>query len=254
MKRSFIRSGRKNAVCMRGAGFTLIELLVVIAIIAILAAILFPVFARARENARRSSCQSNLKQIGLGIMQYTQDYDEKLPYQQVTGEAGAVPHFQDPAWGMSWQLGIYPYTKSWQLVACPSAIYSSLAGYDGDTSYLANGVVIPTGYSRSLAAIQNTANIIMVHEDGYRTNRSSTRPIVSDPADHSFYAWMYSSEQDTVHFGGGNLLFVDGHVKWKLQSAICASDFGLKNINGVVGADYCGVTPSTYTTGYSMLD
>jgi prepilin-type N-terminal cleavage/methylation domain-containing protein len=63
----------------RKTGFTLIELLVVIAIIAILAAILFPVFARARENARRTSCQSNLKQIGLAIAQYTQDYDEKLP-------------------------------------------------------------------------------------------------------------------------------------------------------------------------------
>src|SRR5688500_6579567 len=72
-------------------GFTLIELLVVIAIIAILAAILFPVFARARENARRSSCQSNMKQLGLGMMQYTQDYDEKLPcgvYQGVNGTNG----------------------------------------------------------------------------------------------------------------------------------------------------------------------
>ena len=60
-------------------GFTLIELLIVIAIITILASILFPVFARARENARRSACQSNLKQIGLGLMQYVQDYDERMP-------------------------------------------------------------------------------------------------------------------------------------------------------------------------------
>src|SRR5438093_9620550 len=69
-------------------GFTLIELLVVIAIIAILAAILFPVFARARENARRSSCQSNLKQLGLGFQMYTQDYDERLPAAGDYGAAG----------------------------------------------------------------------------------------------------------------------------------------------------------------------
>ena len=70
-----VRSGRRRI----NAAFTLIELLIVIAIITILAAILFPVFARARENARRSACQSNLKQLGLGIAQYTQDYDERYP-------------------------------------------------------------------------------------------------------------------------------------------------------------------------------
>src|SRR5438093_9492423 len=77
------------------SGFTLIELLVVIAIIAILAAILFPVFGRARENARRSSCQSNLKQLSLGMLQYTQDYDERFPSSSATGlqpgKAGWVP-------------------------------------------------------------------------------------------------------------------------------------------------------------------
>lgn len=63
----------------RSRGFTLIEILVVVAVIALLAAILFPVFARARENARRAACQSNMKQLGLGLLQYTQDHDERLP-------------------------------------------------------------------------------------------------------------------------------------------------------------------------------
>ncbi|RYX86374.1 DUF1559 domain-containing protein [bacterium] len=93
-------------------GFTLIELLVVIAIIAILAAILFPVFARARENARKTSCMSNMKQIGLGTMQYTQDYDEFLP-DATYGPSSLVT---DP----KWMDVIYPYVKSEQLFTCPS--------------------------------------------------------------------------------------------------------------------------------------
>jgi len=125
--------------------FTLIELLVVIAIIAILAAILFPVFARARENARRSSCQSNLKQIGLGILQYTQDYDEKLP------SGGIYNLHADPAkadlcvppatrqWCDSgtangllspmWMSTIYPYTKSNQIYYCPSGPEGSVSEF-----------------------------------------------------------------------------------------------------------------------------
>src|SRR3954469_23620390 len=91
----------------RRSGFTLIELLVVIAIIAILATILFPVFGRARENARRSSCQSNLKQIGLGALQYSQDYDEKvLPLRwSYNGTASVMPY----------AVLVHPYIKSVQL-------------------------------------------------------------------------------------------------------------------------------------------
>src|SRR6476646_9032401 len=94
------------------SAFTLIELLVVIAIIAILAAILFPVFGRARENARRSSCQSNLKQIGLGILQYAQDYDETMvPTQASNGtNNGSAP----------WGSLVQPYVKSVQVFRCPS--------------------------------------------------------------------------------------------------------------------------------------
>ena len=107
-------------------GFTLIELLVVIAIIAILAAILFPAFARARENARRASCQSNLKQIALGFAQYTQDYDERFPQRYDPTDAD----------NFGWAKVLQPYLKSDQIFQCPSeTIASALSTY---TDYGAN--------------------------------------------------------------------------------------------------------------------
>src|SRR3712207_5043261 len=100
-------------------GFTLIELLVVIAIIAILAAILFPVFAQAREAARKSSCQSNLKQMATAVLMYKQDYDETFPSQ---------------AWGAArndpWWWSIQPYTKNAGILKCPSS--NSVASLDGN--------------------------------------------------------------------------------------------------------------------------
>lgn len=105
-------------------GFTLIELLVVIAIIAILAAILFPVFAKARENARKASCASNLKQIGTASMMYSQDYDEKIVPLRATeysisgwGCAGNPP----ASYRFIWQVLLEPYTKNRQIYSCPSA-------------------------------------------------------------------------------------------------------------------------------------
>jgi prepilin-type N-terminal cleavage/methylation domain-containing protein/prepilin-type processing-associated H-X9-DG protein len=97
-------------------GFTLIELLVVIAIISLLAAILFPVFARVRENARRASCQSNLKQIGLALIQYTQDYDETLPSMSFGPDSGP----SDATARYKWMDAIYSYVKSEQVFDCPS--------------------------------------------------------------------------------------------------------------------------------------
>jgi prepilin-type N-terminal cleavage/methylation domain-containing protein len=96
----------------RRSGFTLIELLVVIAIIAILAAILFPVFARAREKARQASCQSNEKQMALGIIMYASDYDGCFPMNW-NGPGGCAD-------GYDWMEVTQPYTKNWQIFMCPS--------------------------------------------------------------------------------------------------------------------------------------
>ena len=200
-------------------GFTLIELLVVIAIIAILAAILFPVFARARENARRASCQSNLKQIGLGIMQYTQDYDEKYPRSRTAGntyKASAV----NPR--MPWQLTIMPYVKSTQLYKCPSNTQTDGVqwSYDGTAdiipqSYLANGGNgqmasmggrQPMGgddnvASTAIAEVQSASQVVLVGEAAVRIYRD---PEFWDNVDDFTFQ---------NHLGTTNFLYTDGHVK-----------------------------------------
>lgn len=115
-------------------GFTLIELLIVIAVIAILAAILFPVFARARENARRAGCASNLKQQGLAILQYAQDYDEVMVPAWLDGTTGAGNGWNgtNGSWGsdnFKWMDMIYPYVKSTQVFNCPSVANKTIPFY-----------------------------------------------------------------------------------------------------------------------------
>jgi prepilin-type N-terminal cleavage/methylation domain-containing protein/prepilin-type processing-associated H-X9-DG protein len=209
--------------------FTLIELLVVIAIIAILASILFPVFGRARENARRSSCQSNLKQIGLGIMQYTQDYDERLPahYNGAISLAGGVN---------SWRRQIFPYVKSTQIFACPSnTANSSLGGDSTDANMTAAGVPLtsprfPRSYNcngkvdfnagnatyiggtppmaanngQSLAALNDVARTILVTEGG-------DVDYVDVPMGEN--GTTFSDHMFAGHLGTANFVFADGHVK-----------------------------------------
>jgi prepilin-type processing-associated H-X9-DG protein/prepilin-type N-terminal cleavage/methylation domain-containing protein len=127
----------------RSTAFTLIELLVVIAIIALLAAILFPVFSRARENARRSSCQSNLKQLALGIIQYTQDYDEKYPAQFMTVPAGVSTN------NIYWGQTIMPYVKSTQIYECPSFKND----YGGDPDFYGVQSTLPSSGGHELGLL-----------------------------------------------------------------------------------------------------
>ena len=217
--------------------FTLIELLVVIAIIAILAAILFPVFARARENARRSSCQSNLKQIGLGVMQYLQDYDERYPF-QTSDAVFLYATTTSPNWIQATQ----PYVKSWQLYSCPSATdsTSSTGSPSGNSrnSYFVNGMI--SGASSAtvhVARIQKPSELIFAHEFSVNSRIALVRPYFV-AGGSGFINWVSANTYDNIHFEGGNLLFTDGHVKWKSQQSICVKDFGL------LGSE-CGVQSAT---------
>lgn len=223
------------------SAFTLIELLVVIAIISILAAILFPVFGRARENARRASCMSNMKQIGLAIMQYTQDYDEKYPYMSSYDNSN-IPFTSEYNGRISIFAQIYPYTKSYQILRCPSAtdqtggqapVYST----NDAGSYLVNYLIF-NSVGVAMASIQQPASRTMIHERGFVERKVRFSPTYSSPG---YVNWL-SSGYDNAHFDGGNLLFADGHAKWKLQSSICPEDFGLERPAGIA----CGVVSSVH--------
>ena len=198
-------------------GFTLIELLVVIAIIAILAAILFPVFARARENARRASCQSNLKQIGLGVIQYAQDFDEKLPRSIADGDAsvatcaGIARPLTDTVFNQ-----VQPYLKSTQILKCPSDSSPAAASYGYNYAYLGRGCGQDPSLSVALASIQEVSRTVMM----------------ADKADFGL-DWIYAAQywgrnggpawanptgtdSGSVmdrHLETVNTLWADGHVK-----------------------------------------
>jgi prepilin-type N-terminal cleavage/methylation domain-containing protein/prepilin-type processing-associated H-X9-DG protein len=206
-------SPRKLPVRRGYPAFTLIELLVVIAIIAILAAILFPVFAQAREKARQASCLSNSKQMALGIHMYLQDYDETLPWAQ-------------QGTSVAWNQLIFPYVKNEQVYRCPSDSNPlSPAGTGGKKiSYLPNYAVLsPNGFAPlPLAVFDTPADMIALTEmytgpnaankQGYHLYQSNLDPaprdvILATPE-------VFRRIATKRHSEGMNNVFLDGHAKW----------------------------------------
>ncbi len=201
-------------------GFTLIELLVVIAIIAILAAILFPVFQKVRENARRTACLSNEKQLGLAFVQYSQDYDELMP-SAVKGATGAnllggwmfysvfggtTAGAFDPTQG-----SIYPYVKSKGVYVCPDDSTGQTAG---DTYALSSCidqftmVGIPLAPGKGLAQFDNPSGTLLLTEEGSGGGAAATT--------NDAYFLFGTDSVSLRHTGGVNMLYVDGHAKYSL--------------------------------------
>ncbi len=225
----------------RRSGFTLIELLVVIAIIAILAAILFPVFAQAREKARSAACLSNVKQLASAVLMYTQDYDELLPH-----HAADVQDFLNPAVAPTWQRGTLPYIKNDKVFFCPSSPQAPTQPENATnrlwprSSYQGNCVVISrTG--TALARIPNPADILFAQENFFKFFNAYNRPTQSGS---NFYYWHLidcrpqypglpmtggpcGEQYNSRHFSGGNLVFVDGHAKYFQVARMRSGMFGL---------------------------
>jgi prepilin-type N-terminal cleavage/methylation domain-containing protein/prepilin-type processing-associated H-X9-DG protein len=171
-------------------GFTLIELLVVIAIIAILAAILFPVFARAREKARQITCVSNLRQMGLAFFMYTSDYDSVFPFTY------------------NWKTNLQPYVKNTQINVCPSR--PTLPWYYGQGYNIGCSSPYVAGVPlASEAAIAAPSYKILIAE----WDRCNAGPPCGPTGLYSGGATSWWAVT-RIHNGGSNLLFCDGHAKW----------------------------------------
>lgn len=241
----------KKRDAQKGQGFTLIELLVVIAIISILASILFPVFARARENARRTSCISNLKQIGLGTMMYVQDYDGRYPLGYYVVPSGTVGPdgqiFYDGV--VFWEQMVSPYIKNGQLFFCPDTAhsYSDPTGASSQWANMLSGnyginelIAVdgnsggPSNTTGNEAAMPSPSADYLIMDFGiygfqpyYVLNPTGSYYLPGVGAEgiscSSVSASLASDCNNGRHFGGSTVAFADGHSKWLGNSVLISA-------------------------------
>ena len=200
---------RQKPLGQRG-GFTLIELLVVIAIIAILAAILFPVFARARENARRASCMSNMKQLALAFTMYADDNNGWYPpgVMQVNG-----------AW-TPWDVFIFPYVKAEGIFRCPSDRAKRQPGQLIRSYALNDQIALRDGWGKSMkqSSIPGASNWVMLtewHVAGNYLGHGNYQSMMLPPDKEQYY---HNNEE------GNNFAFFDGHVRYYIYGQLSAAD------------------------------
>lgn len=206
----------------KSGGFTLIELLVVIAIIAVLAAILFPVFAQARERGRQAACVNNTRQLTMGILMYAQDYDETLPpvayrlYEEDDEEEAEGDEDEDEPGEVVWTEILLPYLKSRRVLLCPSDGMSREISYGLNELAFAD-LADPEEMQApvaTLAAFSHPSQTVMLGEmgteDDFRTSRPDTRKLVAP-------AYPLNDDEDARpaarHQKRVNLSFMDGHQK-----------------------------------------
>jgi prepilin-type N-terminal cleavage/methylation domain-containing protein len=223
---------------MRGSkrAFTLIELLVVIAIIAILAAILFPVFAQARDKARQSACLSNVKQIALGIAMYRQDWDGYNPFAgwPIDDKGRLTGHTPKSHYEQDWHFSVQPYLKNAGVLRCPG---DKVSYEERPVSYIFNNMASYNRLPFSEASVERPAEVVVLW-DGYGPTSSATManpPLVNGQLyPKNMYReytqwgeqakWLADPKYGLPrHNGGGHAIYMDLHAKW--------SRYGVDNPN-----------------------